>query len=286
MAEFPRTMVGGVSVSRLIVGTNWFLGYSHTSAAKDQLIRTLGTRKHIADVLCEFLAHGVDTVMGPAHPLLNEAICEAEQRTGKRMIKVYTPAFNLLPRTDDKQRNMWDYEPEVAFDICRDMGATFCFPHQCVTDALIDKRAGVIRDLDRYTKMIRERGMIPGLSTHMPESVVYADRQGADVESYIQLFNAAGFLMQVEADWVMRIIREAKKPVMTIKPLAAGRLLPAVGLAFVWSCIRDQDMVTIGCTTPEEAKEVIELSLDFLSRRLPTNDLQATRSKRSLLSQG
>ena len=69
---------------------------------------------------------------------------------------------------------------------------------------------------------------------------------GADVETYIQIYNAAGFLMQVEADWVMRIIRKAKKPVMTIKPLAAGRLLPVVGLAFVWNTIRDQDMVTIG----------------------------------------
>ncbi len=31
----------------------------------------------------------------------------------------------------------------------------------------------------------------------------------------------------------MRIINKAKKPVMAIKPLAAGRILPAVGLAFV-----------------------------------------------------
>jgi len=116
----------------------------------------------------------------------------------------------------------------------------------------------------------------------MPEAVIYADRMGADVETYIQLYNAAGFLMQVETDWVMRIIREAKKPVMTIKPLAAGRILPVVGLAFVWNTIRDQDMVTIGTTTPEEAREVIELSLDLLNRHLPANQLQETRSKKSL----
>jgi hypothetical protein len=88
--------------------------------------------------------------------------------------------------------------------------------------------------------------------------------------------------MQVEADWVMRIIRDAKKPVMTIKPLASGRLLPVVGLAFVWNTIREQDMVTIGTTTPDEAREVIELSLDILQRRMPDNELQKTRSKTSL----
>ncbi len=283
MDDFPRTVVGGVSVSRLIVGSNWFLGYSHTSAAKDGFIKAYQTPERIAEVMATFLERGVDTVMGPLSPLLVEAVRKAEDRVGRKMILVLTPAFNLLPRGDNKPRTLWDSEPEAAFDLCREMGATFCFPHQCVIDALIDKRAGVIRDWDRYSKLIRERGMIPGLSTHMPEAVVFADRTGADVESYIQLYNAAGFLMQIEADWVMRIIKEAKKPVMTIKPLAAGRLLPAVGLAFVWNTIRDQDMVTIGCTAPDEAKEVVDLSLDFLSRRLPANQLQFTRSKRSLV---
>ena len=56
--------------------------------------------------------------------------------------------------------------------------------------------------------------MIPGLSTHMPEAVVYADAQNADVETYIQIYNGAGFLMQVEADWVMRIIRRLPRFVM------------------------------------------------------------------------
>lgn len=283
MSDFPRTIVGGVSVSRLIAGTNWFLGFSHTSLAKDNFIREHQTRARIADILQVFLEAGVDTVMGGHHRLLAEAVQEAQERTGKRMILILTPSFNLVPHANGDGHGLWDSEPEEVFDICRQMGATFCFPHQQVIDALIDRRAGVIRDLDRYTRMIRERGMIPGLSTHMPEAVIYADRQGADVETYIQLYNAAGFLMQVEVDWVMRIIKEAKKPVMTIKPMAAGRLIPAVGLAFVWNTIRDQDMVTIGTTTPDEARECIDLSLDFLARRMPENQLQMTRSKRSLL---
>jgi hypothetical protein len=167
-------------------------------------------------------------------------------------------------------------------DVCKGYNATFCMPHQCVTDALLDRMNHTIRDLDRYTRMIRERGMIPGLSTHMPETVVYADMMEADIETYIQIYNAAGFLMQVEADWVMRIIQNAKKPVMTIKPLAAGRLLPVVGLAFAWNTIRSQDMVTIGVTTPDEASEVIEISLELLTHQQVTVELQKTRSKRSL----
>jgi len=40
--------------------------------------------------------------------------------------------------------------------------------------------------------------------------------------------------------------------------------------------------VTVGTTTPDEAHEVIELSLDLLGRRIPDNQLQTTRSKKSL----
>ena len=80
----------------------------------------------------------------------------------------------------------------------------------------------------------------------------------------------------------LNIIQNAQKPVMTIKPLSAGRLLPVVGLSFVWNTIRDQDLVTIGTTTPDEARESIEISLDLLHRRLPENELQKTRSKSSL----
>ena len=65
---------------------------------------------------------------------------------------------------------------------------------------------------------------------------------------------------------------------MTIKPMAAGRL-PVPGLAFVWSTLRDIDMVTVGTMTPGEAAEVIEISLNLLEKKQPGQALQETRSK-------
>jgi hypothetical protein len=244
--------------------------------AKDRFIKSYQTRKNVAEILTVFMDAGVDVIMGMPVPILRDAISEAQDRTGREATLILTPNFNITPDGPP------ECEPEQVFDTCKDLGATFCMPHQNVTDALIDRMHHVIRDIDKYTVMIRERGMIPGLSTHMPEAVTIADATGADVETYIQLYNSAGFLMQVEADWVMRIIKNAKKPVMAIKPMAAGRILPPVALAFVWNTIRDQDMVAIGTTTPDEAKEVIDLSFDFLNRRLPDNELQETRSKKSL----
>jgi len=276
MEQFPRTTVGGVSLSRLIVGTNWFLGYSHYSAAKDQFIRDTQNRKKIASILEVFLNAGVDTVMGPLNALLTEAVQDAQQRTGLEVKLILTPWFNLLPGGDPTN------DPETIIAQCKAANATICMPHQMVTDALMDRMYRKIRDIGKYTQLIRQYEMIPGLSTHMPETVVYADESDVDVETYIQIYNATGFLMQVETDWVMKIINHAKKPVMTIKPLAAGRLLPVVGLAFVWSTIRAQDMVTIGTATPDEAREVIDISLDLLARRTPEIQLQRTRSKASI----
>ncbi len=156
MNEFPRTMVGGVSLPRLLIGSNWFLGYSHTSLAKDRFIKELQTRERIADILTVFLQNGIDAVMGMANKLMDEAIQDAEDRTGLAMIRILTPIFNIAPGGDPKT------EPEVMFDLCKEMKATFCMPHQAVTDALIDRRIGTIRDIGTYTQMIRERGMIPG----------------------------------------------------------------------------------------------------------------------------
>lgn len=273
MAGFPRTTVGGVSLPRMIIGTNWFLGYSHTSRAKDRFIQKIQDQDKITEILTVFLEEGIDAIMGPPSSDLEAAIRSAEDRTGQRMIRVLTPLFNSDPG------GPFDQGPEEAFDRCRDLGATFCMPHQCVTDALVDREAKVIRKIDTYSQQIRGRGMLPGLSTHAPETVVIADRTCADVETYIQIYNAADFLMHIEADWAMRTIVNARHPVMVIKPLGAGRLLPLVGLAFVWNTIRDQDMVTIGTTTPDEAREVIDLSWDLLSHRLPLHELQWTRSK-------
>lgn len=273
MTAFPRTNVGGVSLSRMVIGTNWFLGFSHTSASKDDFIRNFQTRVKIADILEAFLESGVDTVLGPTFPLLLEGIDEAQQRTGKQMITILTPMFNVHPGGPAEQ------EPEAVIAECKKLGATICMPHQQVTDALLDRTTRQIRGIERITALIRQYEMIPALSTHLPETVVFCDENDYDVETYLQIYNAAGFMMPIEVDWELNIILDAKRPVTTIKPLAAGRLIPLVGLCYVWNTLREQDLVTIGTTTPDEAREVVELSLDFIERRQPNTRLQFTRSK-------
>lgn len=282
MDSFPRTTVGGLSVSRMIIGTNWFLGWSHTSDAKDNYIKeNIRDRKKIADMLEVFLKSGVDTIMGQITNIpLADAIKEAEDRTGRGMIIISTP---LLPVTRDTPSKGFDMgEIERIIDEQARYGTHICMPHQSVTDSMVDRCSREIRRMDEVCRVIRERKMIPGLSTHMPETIIYADETGLDVETYISIYNSMGFLMQVEVDWIAKVMREAAKPVMTIKPLAAGQLRPFQALNFVWNTIRDCDMVTVGTMSTGEAEECINLSLEILERRQSSVKLQETRSKASL----
>ena len=50
MTEFPRTSVEGISLPRLLIGSNWVLGYSHRSASADNMIRILVERNLIKEV--------------------------------------------------------------------------------------------------------------------------------------------------------------------------------------------------------------------------------------------
>jgi len=278
MSEFPRTEIEGVSVPRLMPGTNWFYGGSHTSRAKDKGIREVMSRRRVAEIMGVFLDVGIDAIYGLVpDSFVADGVKDAEDRAGRKITRISIPTLNIADGPEALD------ETAKTLDAYAALGVDVCMPHQCTTDALADRHGRRIVHMDRYVAMIRERGMIPGLSTHMPEVPIYADETGLDIATYIQIYNAAGFLMQIEVDWVHRMIWKAAKPVIVIKPLAAGRLHPLVGLAFVWATLRPRDMVCIGTLSAEEAREVIDLSFSLLDGRGGAlEQLQRTRSKASI----
>jgi hypothetical protein len=277
MSDFPRTEVGGLSLPRMLIGTNWFLGFSHQSPSRDKMICDRSVSQ-VADVLEVFLEQDIDAILGfVANDRMWEAVQEAQERTGKKLTIISTPGIDTAETPEAEKANA------EILDLEAERGSSIVMPHTSSTDVMLDKRARCIRGMAKISAMTRERGMIPGLSTHEPESIVYADETGLDVETYISIYNAAGFLMPIEIDWVNHVIRNAKKPVITIKPFAAGRLHPFVGLAFSWSTLRPQDMITVGTMTADEAKELIEISYGLFENRRANVEMQVTRSKKTLV---
>ncbi|MDO5444560.1 MAG: hypothetical protein Q4F31_02950 [Eubacteriales bacterium] len=264
--SFPRTEVGGVSLPRMIIGTNWLLGWSHTGAAADQGIKDRYQKpSDFYPILHEYLENGINAIMGPAsdHELLVEAIHYTEDRDGKGFIIVDTPVVDVSDSLNGR------IEAEKIIKKSAQIGSSFCLIHHVSVEQLINKGKREITRLPDYLTMIRENGLIPGCGAHMPEVILYCDANQYDVETYIQIFNCMGFMMQIEIENVARIINSAKHPVMTIKPMAAGRTTPYVGLTFNWNVIRNCDMVTVGANSALEAREDIEYSFAALEHRFP-----------------
>lgn len=263
---FPRTEVAGISLSRMIIGTNWLLGWSHTGKAADQMIKDrYPSKESMLPVLDAYLAYGIDTIMGPIsqNPIMLEAIKYAEAERGHKFIIIDTPIINVSD--SDSARA----EAASAIRKSAEIGSAFCLIHHSSVEKLVNRITETIDRLDDYTAMIRTEGMKPGLSAHMPELIVYSDANNYDVETYVQIYNCLGFMMQVEIETVASIINHAKKPVMTIKSMAAGRCTPYVGLNFSWNTIRDCDMVTVGCFSENEVHEDVEISFAALEHRFP-----------------
>jgi hypothetical protein len=277
---FPRTTVAGVSLPRLLIGSNWIFGWSHTGHAADVFIKEQhSTVDATLSVLNAFLQYGIDAWMSPfsSHPPALAKIKGIQQKIGKKLILIDTPILNMDDTPGARK------EAEAIIKTSAEIGSTFCLIHHSCCEQLINKNKKTMDRLSDYTKMIRDAGLIPGLSAHMPEIIQYSDLNGYDVETYIQIFNCMGFLMQVEIESVIRVIHEAKKPVMTIKPMAAGRVTPYVGLTFNWNVLRPQDMVTVGCINEYEAHEDVEISLAALEHRLPNLQGRSSPAKQSII---
>jgi hypothetical protein len=264
----------------MLIGTNWLFGWSHTGHAADCFIKDLHSKvDSFVPILEAYLRHGVDAIMGPfsTHPGAAEKIHAAQDALGKKIIIIDTPVVNV----DDNPAARG--ETQAIFRRSAEIGSSFCLIHHASCEQLVNKNRKVMERLPDYLKMIRDAGLIPGLSAHMPELIQYCDLNGYDVETYIQIFNCLGFMMQVEIESVIRVIHEAKKPVMTIKPMAAGRTTPYVGLTFNWNVLRPIDMITVGVLSSYEVEENIEISLAALEHRLPELEGRASPAAQSII---
>ena len=276
MNMFPRTEVGGVSLPRMLMGTNWILGYSHTGAAADSLIHERNDAAEASrDIIKAYLSYGIDAMMAPfgGSESLRRGIKMAEEETGKQIILIDTPIIDVSDTAEGRK------SAEATIAQCAKNGAKFCLIHHSSAEQLVSKLHHTMDRLPDYLDMIRQHGMIPGLSAHMPELIVYSDENEYDVQTYIQIYNCLGFLMQVEIESVRSIIEKAKKPVMSIKSMAAGRVSPYVGLTFSFNTLRPCDMVTEGACTPYEVHEDVEIAMAALERRFPNLEGRSSPNK-------
>jgi hypothetical protein len=276
--DFPSTHIGPFELSRMLIGTNTFFGYSHFSRARDTWLRRHFTPERIHEVIEACAKQGLNGIVSGAGTrfsigVLKPILEEVERNTGVHVVWIGTPGGRSLEELLEEIR------------AAADGGVEICMPHQMYTDNMLVPNEGRLVGYEEAAQLIRDLGMVPGLSTHRPETITTCDEAGYDVAAYIQPYNSIGFLCAVETDRVEGVIKDTGKPVIVIKPLGAGRVIPPTGLNFCYSSIKPTDAVCIGMVSVEEVEEDIELARAVIAGVEAQRQYTYSESKRILVQE-
>lgn len=269
--QFPVIKIEGVEISRLICGTNTFNGYSHFSNAKDEWTRRYFTVEKVVEVLEKCQDLGINSLLGP----VNEKTSLAQEMLISKGRKPMEWISTTLGSLDI---DVLKAEIKQAANMGHKLHAIHC----SFVDSHLATYKQEITDLEILLKYIRDLGMIPGISTHRPETLSVIKTKKYDVNFINLPFNVTGFLCNLEVNWIARIIQDIDIPIINIKPLAAGRLMPEEALPFCYKNIKSIDAVAIGLMSPEEAEEDAIIALNCLTDAQDNRELLATPSKSTI----
>jgi len=259
--------IGNLSVSRFILGSNPFSGFSHQSPARDLEMRRYYTVETIKRTLREAEAVGVNTLIA---------------RTDYHIIRM------LLEYWDQGGTLQWFAQtcPEVGdHKMCvgraASGGATACHIHGGVMDHLLAQNR--LDEIPGIVEMIRDQGMLAGIAGHNPAVFEWAEEH-LDVDYYMcSYYNSAHRDERAEhvpgmEEWFLEedrrimtdLIQRLSKPVVHYKVMAAGRNDPVEAFATVAKHLRANDAVCVGVFTrdnPAMVQEDVELLEAALAAR-------------------
>lgn len=138
-------------------------------------------------------------------------------------------------------------------------GAKLIFVHAIVSDK---KDRIMIKLLD----FISNRGIIPGIATHEPISMIrYAIENNLNVKAFLIPFNASRKFMG-NAEKLEELVDNIKDYYFIgMKTLAAGAIPPQI--AFNYIAKHNITAVTIGMVTKQQAEQSTKIALRALSKR-------------------
>jgi hypothetical protein len=250
----PTVRFGDHEVSRLVCGSNPFMGYSYRSEAHNRWQREHFTPQRISEVLEKCLEVGINTLAGNYDDdrTLAQALDILEGRTGHRMQWIaYTHGHHDESQEDSIRR--------IADD-----GAFACYIQGGVVDSQFNYNyvGSIALDkgdtLDRvipWLALIREKGMLPGIGTHRHQILRVAEERGYDTEFYTTPFNFRNIYCSYADSF--RAIRSTPKPVVAIKPLGgSGEIKAPDALTCCFTGLKPTDVVATGV----ENEHIVEMN--------------------------
>lgn len=235
--------LGNVKVSRLILGSNPFSGFSHQSPETDLAMKRYFTTERIKATLRQAEALGVNTLIA---------------RTDHHVLRF------LLEYWDEGGTIQWFAQtcPEVGdHQTCVSRavasGAKACHIHGGVMDYLYVQKK--LDEIPVVIQMIRDQGLLAGIAAHNPQVIAWAEEH-LDVDYYLCSYynpiprdehpelipGLEERYLEDDRRAMTTLIGGLTRPAVHYKVLAAGRNHPADSFKVVAQNLRPADMVCIG----------------------------------------
>ncbi len=260
-------LIGDISISRFILGSNPFSGFSHQSPEMNLRMKRYYTVERIKDTLREAESLGINTLIARTDHHITRLLLEYWDEGGKiRWFGQTSPEIG---------------PPEMCARRAIQAGAKGCHIHGGLMDHLLTQ--GGLGEVSPIIQIIREAGLLAGIAGHNPEVFRWAE-ENLDVDYYLcSYYNSARrderpehaaekreWFWDEDRSTITELIQKLSKPVIHYKVLAAGRNDPAEALAFAAKSMRPCDAVCVGVYTehhPGMLREDVELLTRSLADR-------------------
>jgi hypothetical protein len=263
----PTVQFGKTRITRLIIGSNPFYGYSHANRALDQCMREFYTQDRKMEVLHAAERNGINTwqLHYDEQPMADLA---RYRREGGKMRLILLADFELMKNPK--------LLPEVA-----KLGPLGIAHHGNRTDERF--RSGQKELVRDFLKAVRDTGVMVGLSAHNPGVIDTVESEGWDIDYYQACLyrvsrtveeSRAQFgeapvgetFMEKDPERMCKMIRQTRKPCLAFKLLGAGRASGSTAAVerayrFAYSNIKPGDAAIVGMFPKfrDEVKENCDL---------------------------
>lgn len=237
------THIGQTKVSRFILGSNPFSGFSHQSPEADNQMRRYYSVGRIKETLKMAESLGINTMIGRTDYHVMRMLLEYWEEGGTLQWFAQT-----CPEVGDH---------ETCINRAASYGAKACHIHGGVMDNLYTNKKldGIPAAID----LIHEKGMLAGIAGHIPAVIKWAEEH-LDVDYYMCSYynpipreekaeHVSGYpeqYLEEDRKAMTSLIQTLSKPVIHYKVMAAGRNKPEEAFGYVAKSMRSGDAVCVG----------------------------------------
>ncbi|MCX6578054.1 MAG: hypothetical protein NTV82_16890 [Candidatus Aminicenantes bacterium] len=232
--SLPTVRLGTLEVSRLILGSNPFWGYSHKSPQLDEEMKRHHTDERIMQILDEAAECGLTAVASPPDERWVKLWARYLEKGGR--LKIWISQCHGSPE------QMFE---EIDRSIKAGARAIF------IQGARVEEQfgRGNFNVLQSWIERIKEAGLPAGAAAHWPEIHPELERRKFPTDFYYQcMYNASktSDYSAAEREKAVATIERLEKPVIAYKILGAGRLTASEGFEYAFNHIKRKDGVCVG----------------------------------------